>query len=134
MSGNVKLVMTLNQMGQILKDKGLTANGSVQTFHTSNVLRRIVRYMPYRSGATIKLTILGTDINKPFIVTDAPYGQYLYHGKVMVGPPPKKKTDRDLNYTKTKNPNAGPFWDRALQVNEGAALRADLQRYINLRG
>jgi hypothetical protein len=54
------------------KEKGLTAGGDVQRFHTNNVLRRIVKYMPYRSGATIKLTQAQTDINKPEIVTDTP--------------------------------------------------------------
>ena len=36
---------------------GLGRDGPVQQFHTANVLRRIQKYMPYRTGATIKLTI-----------------------------------------------------------------------------
>lgn len=103
----------------------------MQRFHTNNVLRRIVKYMPYRSGATIKLTQAQTDINKPEIVTDTPYARYLYYGKVMVGRPPKQVTDRDLKYTRTKNPLAGPFWDRRLKAAEMPAMQADLQRYVN---
>ena len=49
----------------------------------------------------------------------------------MVGSPPKQVADRDLKYTKTKNPQAGPFWDRALVAAEGTAMRNDLQRYVN---
>ena len=45
----------------------------------------------------------------------------------------KVLTSRDLEYTKTKNPAAGPHWDRALSAAEGAALAADLQRYMNRR-
>lgn len=142
MSGNVKLF--LNPVSQILREKGLSVSGDVQRFHTQNVMRRIVKYMPYRTGGTIKLTIAQTNIHKPEIVTDAPCGKFLFYGKVMVGihsgsawahkGEPKKVTSRDLKYTKTKNPQAGPRWDRALSAAEGAAMAADLQRYIKWKG
>lgn len=145
-----KITVDMKPVNQILKEKGLTAGGDVQRFHTQNVLRRIQKYMPYRSGSTIKMMIAQTDINKPEIVLDVPFGRYLYNGKVMVnaetgkGPPvipgvgprwPRgtvlKATDRDLEYTKTKNPNAGPYWDRVLIAAEMPAMQADLQRYVN---
>ena len=50
---------------QIIDQLGLGEKGEAQMFHTANVLRRIQRYMPYRSGATIKLTIAQTDIRVP---------------------------------------------------------------------
>lgn len=127
--GRVKVDM--RPVKAILKAKGLTVDGDVQRFHTANVLRRIVKYMPYRTGATIKLTQTQTVVNEPRIITAAPHAKYIYFGKVMVGDPPKQVTDRDLRYTKTKNPQAGPFWDRALVAAEGAAMRNDLQRYVN---
>lgn len=129
-----KVTVNMKPVNQILKAKGLTAGGDVQRFHTANVLRRIQRYMPYRSGATIKLTVAQSPISKPEIVTDAPYARYLYYGKVMVGRAPKTVTDKDLDYTRTKNPQAGPFWDRRLVAAEGAAMSADLQRYIKSKG
>ena len=46
---------------------GLGRDGPVQQFHTANVLRRIQKYMPYRTGATIKLTIAQTDTHVPVI-------------------------------------------------------------------
>ena len=133
MRGNMQVTLRMKDLNRLLRDKGLTSNGSVQAFHTNNVMRRIIKYMPYRTGATIKKTILDTDINKPYIVANVPYGKYLYYGKVMVGSPPKQVTDIPLQYTNTKNPQAGPYWDRALVAAEGAALRADLQRYIDRR-
>lgn len=129
-----KAYLNLNPINKILKDKGLDANGSAQAFHTNNVMRRIIKYMPYRTGATIKIMIVQTSIRKPYLVLDVPYGKYLYHGKVMVGPPPKTVTDEPLNYTKTKNPLAGPYWDRALSAAEGAVLARELQNYIRRRG
>lgn len=129
-----RVTVNMKPISRILKEKGLSPGGDVQRFHTANVLRRIIKYMPYRTGATIKLTQAQTVISKPEIVTDVPYGKYLYYGKVMVGAPPKRATDRDLRYTKTKNPLAGPFWDRALTAAEGGAMTADLQRYIKRKG
>ncbi|MEG2020963.1 MAG: minor capsid protein [Oscillospiraceae bacterium] len=117
--------LEINSVDTILKDKGLANNGSVQAFHTNNVLRRIQRYMPLRSGMTIKITIAQTDINKPQIVTNTPYAQYLYFGISKNGKP--------INYTKTNNPKAGAYWDRNLKANEGAALSADLQAFIKRR-
>lgn len=136
--------LELHTVRQILADKGLDAGGDVQRFHTQNVLRRIVKYMPYRTGMTIRITGVQTDIRKPLIVTDTPYARFLYHGKRMVsnatGSPwghqgeAKHKTSTDLHYTKDHNPQAGPYWDRRLSAAEGAAMAADLQRYIRRKG
>lgn len=149
----MKVKLELPSADELIAKKGLTANGSAQTFHTNNVLNRITKYMPYRSGATIKLTMVQTDISKPEIVTDVPYGKFLYYGKLMVDPVtgaagfldkdgmwksrkgvPKVVSERPIVYDKTKNPMAGSFWDRALVANEGAALVDDLQEFINRGG
>ena len=117
--------------GVVLADrKGFGPHGHVQKFHTANVNRRIGKYMPHLTGTLeTKLKIVkGTKI-----VVLGPYAKYQYHGKVMVGAAPKVLTDRDLEYTKTYNPQAGPYWDRALVASEGDALVSDTQRYINRR-
>ena len=145
-----KVKIVLPAANQLIRRKGLSKDGRVQMFHTQNCLRRIKRYMPFLSGGTYKITAIQTDIKKPEIVTNVPYGKYLYYGKAMVnsktGKGPMlipaigyrykkgttlKPTDRELEYTKTKNPLAGPFWDRTLVAHEGKAIVADLQRYIN---
>ena len=144
--------LTIKELNQMVKDKGLDKAGDVQAFHTQNVLRRIKRYMPFRTGVTYKITVAQTDIHKPEIVTDTPYAKYLFYGKVMVDPKTgaagfmtpegwrsrkgcvKVRTNRDLKFFKGKNPQAGARWDRALSANEGKAMTADLQRYINKRG
>lgn len=133
LSNGTKIYLRMNPIDKILRDKGLDPGGDVQMFHTQNVLRRIIKFMPYRTGATIKATIAQTDIHKPQIVTDVPFAKYLYYGKAMEGRAPKRVTDRDLQYTTSKNPQAGPFWDRALVANEGAVLQRELQAYINRR-
>ena len=84
---------------EILQEVGLDEQGDTQMFHTKNVLRRIQKYMPYRTGATIKLTVAQTDPRVPEIVTEEPQAVYLYNDVSRSGKP--------LNYTKTKNPLAG---------------------------
>lgn len=76
--------LEMHSVKRILKDKGLAPDGYVQMFHTQNVLRRIVKYMPYQSGMTVKVTVAQTNIRKPLIVTDTPYARFLFNGKLMV--------------------------------------------------
>lgn len=147
----MKLSIHLPTAKRLIQRKGLATSGHVQMFHTQNVLKRIKKYMPYRTGATYKITVAQTNIANPEIVTDVPYGKYLYYGKVMIDPKlgvagfmtpegwrSRKKcvkvlTGRDLQYTRAKNPQAGPYWDRTLSACEGKAMAADLQRYIDRR-
>lgn len=126
-----RIAVDMKPVSRILKEKGLTAGGDVQRFHTANVVRRIQKYMPYRTGALIKLMLMQSPVEQPQVVIDAPQARYLYYGKVMVGIAPKVVTDKDLTYDKTKNPQAGPFWDRRLKAAEGKAMQADLQRYVD---
>lgn len=145
--GKIKVDMAPVQ--KIMDGLGVTARGDVQRFHTANVRRRIQKYMPYRSGATIKLMIIQSPVDEPFIHVDAPYAQMLYYSKVMVDPVThaagfltengwrsrkgvkKVESDRDIMYDRTKNPQAGPYWDRRLIAAEGAAMRHDLQAYVD---
>ena len=143
--------LEMNSVEQVLKDKGLNPGGDAQKSHTQNVLKRIKRYMPFVTGMTYKVTVTQTDISKPEIVTDTPYAKYLFHGKVMIDPQinaagfmtpegwrsregcVKVLTDRDLEFFRGKNPQAGARWDKALSANEGKAMEADLQRFIDRR-
>lgn len=147
----MKVKLHLPSAAQLIRDNGLAHDGDVQRFHTQNVLKRIKRYMPYVSGATYKITVAQTDINKPEIVTNTPYARYIFLGKKMIDPKinasgfltpegwrsrrgsVKVLTAENLKYNKTKNPAAGPRWDRALVAEEGKALVADLQSYIDRR-
>lgn len=147
----MKVKLQLPSAAKIIRSKGLGADGAVQMFHTQNVLRRIKKYMPFRTGAMYKITVAQTDIRKPEIVTDTPGANYLFRGKVMVDPKinaagfmtpegwrsrkgcVKVLTDRDLEFFRGKNPQAGARWDKALSANEGKAMEADLQRFIDRR-
>ena len=133
---------------RIIADLGLNKDGDTQRYWTSEVMRRMVRYMPYRTGTTAtKLTFIRSSTE---IEVAAPHARMLYKGKVMVnaktGKGPAlipgvgyryrkgtvlKATDRDLNFDTSKNPLAGPYWDQRMVAAEGDQLIADLQAYVD---
>ena len=148
-----KITVDMKPVEKILHDKGLDVTGDVQQHHTQNVLHRIVRYMPYRTGATIKMTEVQSPISEPAINTFANYARYLHEGKVMVnaatgkGPAyipnvgfryPKgaqlRATDRPLDYTTSKNEKAGPKWGERLMEAEADEMLDDLKKYVKERG
>ena len=148
----MKVKIVLPSAGKLIRDLGLAKDGAVQMFHTQNVLKRLKRYMPFLTGMTYKIAVAQTDIRKPEIVIDTPGARYAYEGKKMVnaktgkgpgvipGVGPRyrkgtilKVTDENLEYTKTKNPMAGPHYDKTLVAKEGPAMVEDLQRFIDRR-
>lgn len=146
----VDVRVSMKPAQRMILELGVDKNGDVQAQWTNDVMRRMVRYMPFRTGTTAtKLMFMRSSTE---IEVAAPYARYLYCGKVMVnaktGKGPMyipnvgyryregtilKATDRDLTYTKTKNPLAGPFWDRTLMTAEGDQMIADLQTYVDRR-
>ena len=88
---------------EVMRELGVDARGKVQQFVTDRVRFRMQRYMPWDTG---------------FTVTSA---QYLYNGVSRSG--------NALDYTKTTNPMAGPFWDRTLVQNEGDAIAEEAASY-----
>ena len=145
----MKVKVILKPANEVVARLGLGPGGKAQQFHTNNVMRRMTKYMPYRTGATIKTMVAQTDIRKPEIVLRVPYARYLYYGVKMVdtktgkGPAYIKdvgfrysrgamlrKTNVPLSYSTTKNAKAGPFWDRRLATAEGDTLAHELEEYL----
>ncbi len=124
-----RIKVEMKPISTITARLGVGRSGDVQLFVTNTVNRRITRYMPYRSGAlSTKLKFIKSPTE---IEVLGPYARYQYYGKVMAGPAPKRVTQRDLTYIKTKHPRAGPFWDRALMAAEGKQIAAEVQRYVD---
>lgn len=126
---STKIHVKMKPVSTIVNRLGLGKDGDVQRFVTNTINRRITRYMPYRSSA---LSTKLKHVKSPTeIEVLGPYARYQYFGKVMVGQPPKMLTNQPLNYDKTKNPLAGPFWDRRLMAAEGKRIAAEVQRYVD---
>ena len=124
----MKITVKMHPTPQIIRDKGMDKYGRVQMFHTMNINRRIGKYMPHLTG-TLE-TKLKRVQDSTHILVEGPYARYQYYGKVMVGPPPKTVTDKDLTYTKTFNPLAGPFWDRRLYAAESEQIARETSNYL----
>ena len=146
----MRVKVNLPGANQLIRRKGIDRDGDVQMFHTMNVNRRIGKYMPHLSGfleSKQKRIRSSTEIE-----VIGPQSKYLYFGKKMVnaktGKGPAlipgvgyryrkgtvlKVTDKDLNYTKTHNPLAGPYWDRRMIAAEGKVMQKDLQDFIARR-
>jgi len=126
---STKITVQMDPVNTILKRLGVDSEGDVQQQVTGIINHRMTRYMPFRSG------VLATKLKHIKSPTEievlGPYARYQYYGKVMVGPPPKTVTDRDLQYTKTKNPLAGPKWDLRLMAAEGEQIAGEIQEYVN---
>ncbi len=115
----IKISANILPNREIIDRLGLSQKGNVQQFLTDRVLFRMRRYMPWRTGHTAEsLTIASSPTS---ITVNAPYAQYLYNGVSKGGHP--------LNYTKTENPLAGPFWDRTLIQEEGKAIAQEVNDY-----
>lgn len=146
-----KVKVEMKPVDTILTRLGVNKTGDVQMQLTRIINKRITRYMPFRTGAlATKLKYITSPTE---ITVIAPYARYQYYGKAMVnaktGKGPAlipgvgyryrkgtmlKATDRDLEYDKTKNPEAGAFWDRRLMAAEKDAIAADIQAYIRRKG
>lgn len=146
MSTRVKVNM--KPVNRIVTRLGLNKTGDVQMQATRIINQRITRYMPYRTGAlATKLKFIKSPTE---IEVLGPYARYQYYGEVMMDPEtraagfkdkdgqwksrrgvPKVRSGRPIQYTKTKHPLAGPFWDRRLMAAEGAQIAKELQTYVD---
>ncbi len=136
-----KIKVDMSPMNTVLTRLGVTPVGDVQKQVTKIVAHRITRYMPFRNGVlSTKLKFIKSPTE---IEVLGPYAHFQYEGKAWIYPPTgstwapkygmKAKTDRNLTYDLSKNPEAGAHWDRRLVAAEGAAMQQDLQEYVNRR-
>lgn len=105
-----------------------------QRFVDSECIRRMVRFTPMRNGILMKAPVLGTRIGSGHIVVISPYGRYQYYGRLMVsrvtGSPyarqgeSKVLTSRRLTYSKTRHPEAQPFYFEHMKKKYGGTIRA----------
>ena len=132
---------------EVATQLGIDAKGHAQMFHTQNILRHMMPYMPMETGMfATKLTMVTSSTT---ITAHGPYARYLYYGKRMVNSKTGKgpryilgvgyrwpkgatlvPTDQPLNYTQTFHPLAGPFWDKRMVDADGDVIAQELKDYI----
>ena len=125
---------------------GLNKTGRAQVFHTQNIMRRMLKYMPMETGQFTKNMVISSATT---ISITAPQAKYLYYGNRMVNSKTGKgpryipgvgyrwqkgatltPTAQPLKYTKTFHPLAGPYWDQRLIANEKTEIVDELKAYI----
>ena len=119
----------LDSVNKILKKRGLEERGYVQKFIDNEVLKRCSKYIPFRTGALMNMGIIGTVIGSGEVAWIGVKPRYLYYGKVMVGPPPKTVTDRDLTYY--GGPQRWAFWFERMKAAEGEEIVKGAQELAN---
>ncbi len=112
---------------QLLRERGLQANGPVQKFIDSEVIRLMGPYMPMRNGFLEKSATISTVIGSGLVQQHTPYARFQYYGKVMIDPETRSSwarkgvkkilTDRDLVHDKSKHPQAGSFWFKRMKAD-----------------
>ena len=132
---------------EVIRDLGIGPTGRAQIFHTQNVYRHMLPYMPMETGMfSTKLTAVTSTTT---ITSHGPYARYLYYGNRMVNSKTGKgpryipgvgyrwprgaslvPTSDPLNYTTTFHPLAGPFWDQRMVAAEGDVIAKELKDYI----
>lgn len=119
----VKVGKKLAPSKSVMRQLGVDEHGAVQQFATDRILFHMRPFMPWLTGLTA--TSL-TQVTSPTAITvNAPYALRLYSGVSANGTP--------LNYTKTVNPLAGPYWDRTMIQHRGKAMAKEIEMYARSR-
>ena len=108
----------LNSLQEILKKRNLEERGKLQRFVASEVVRLSDKRVPMVTG-TFKRQVKVEDGGKK-VVYPGPQARYLYYGKVMVGPAPKRVTDKALTYNGA--PMRGAMWFERTKTDEGEQI------------
>lgn len=101
---------------------GVDRRGAVQDFVTNDILKRIIPYIPKRTGD------LRSDAQKDSstaISVKSRYARVQFFGVTKDG--------RPFNYSPLGGAKAGSHWDRRLIANEGKAIVADANRFVRSR-
>ena len=124
----------------------LAPGGQLQMFIDSTVLKGVSPYVPMRTGMLSKSAILHSKIGQGSIIWKGPHARYLFYGKLMVDPitgkgaftdgkgrfwsrPGVKKepTNRDLEFDKSRHPQAGPRWTERYKADHLKELAEAVQ-------
>lgn len=151
-TGWTDVEINLPSVGAMMSDLGLEPQGRAQQKLTGIVLRRVIRYLPGKSGMLAGLTRAQTDLKAGLVITKHPAAHYLHEGEVY-GPnipiknadglvtgwfsPPgmeKEPTGRKLKYNRDLHDKAGPHWGDRMAAAEGDEIAAEMEAYLNKKG
>ncbi len=125
----------MNSAIRIQRRLGIEPYGPAHKFMAQRCKDRMnSKYVPEDKGILIDTSFVN---NNCAIVYPAPYAQFLYYGKVMIGEESKsayaKKgerkivTNKDLYYSKS---SSGPYWDKRMMSAEKKELIKEVNNYV----
>lgn len=107
---------------EALRKLGADKDGAVQDFVTDEAMRNIPDFMPRDKG---KLIGGITKRNRSSFRVISPYARFLFFGKTAKG--------AQVDYSRQKNPQGGPHWDRRMAAARGKAIAAAATRFAKRR-
>lgn len=106
-------------MPQAALKLGIDKRGKVQNLVTDEVMRNLPDFMPRKDG---RLVASMAKVAPDRIRVSSVYARFLFFGKTKMGKPVK--------YSRDKNPNAGPHWDRRMVADRGKSITNKVKRYL----
>lgn len=131
------VVVNMDDVGTMLRRRGLEPNGRVQRFFTNECAKHMDPRIPMQQGALKNTRIIESDS----VTYNSPHAKFHYYGKVMIGIKScspwarqgerKKVTDRDLKHHGA--PQRGPFWDKRMWKDKKDKILNSVARYAGGR-
>lgn len=119
---NKKFLAVKTRLPGVVKAEGIlgvTPNGKVQRFVTSEIFRRLIDYIPVKSGV---LQDSARITDSTHIRVDTPYARAQFFGVTKSGKP--------FNYNLAGSPKAGSHWDRRLVADEGEQIVQEANDFV----
>ena len=128
----MKVVTNLDDVGTMLKKRGLEPSGRVQKLFTATCAKEMDPYIPMQQGILKNTRQIGTDK----VTYNSPYAKFQYYGKLMLGVETRsayaKKgerkvvTDKDLKYNGA--PKRGKLWDKRMWADKKNKILNDIAK------
>ena len=128
----MKVVTNLDDVGTMLKKRGLEPSGRVQKLFTATCAKEMDPYIPMQQGILKNTRQIGTDK----VTYNSPYAKFQYYGKLMLGVETRsayaKKgerkvvTDKDLKYNGA--PKRGKLWDKRMWADKKNKILNDVAK------
>lgn len=136
----MKLELEMKSVEELIKERGLAEGGRVQQFVDEECIKHMRRYTPMINGKLAQAAEIGTKIGSGTIIQAAPQARYLYYGKLMVSSETGSafachgetkvlaSPEKDLEYTKEPNPEAGKLWFERMKADHKEEILAGARK------
>ena len=112
----------LPNVGELKAKLGVGATGQVQKYVTDDVFRRLIEYIPKKSGRLRSSAVRVSPTKIKVGGAGIPYARAQFFGVTRKGAP--------FDYNTAAGAKVGAHWDRRLVQAEGGQIIADANRYV----